>query len=61
MRLRAFDTSDVDFDLDRYARLEAQLRAARTVAARAFAQGFTAAQDPDAAEWRDHFEERSDA
>ncbi len=60
MRLQAFDTSDVDETADRLDRLERQLRAGRIVAARAFAQGFTAAlEDSNPAEWAPYYAERA--
>lgn len=55
-----FDLSDVEAELDRHRRREDQLRRAREIAARAFAQGFTAAlEDGNAPDWLDYYQERS--
>lgn len=67
MFARGFDHTDVDADLERLRRLEAQLRKARTIAARGFAQGYTAALEDsrdgqgNTAEWLHYYGERSDA
>lgn len=56
-----FDLSDVEAELDRARRTEAQLRRAREIAARAFAQGFTAAlEDGNASDWLDHYTPRTE-
>lgn len=56
-----FDLSDVEAELDRARRTESQLRRAREIAARAFAQGFTAAlEDGNSPDWLEHYLPRSE-
>lgn len=56
-----FDLSDVDAELARRRVFEAELRRARAIAGRAFAQGFTAAlEDGNSRDWLTYYEERSD-
>lgn len=56
-----FDYSDVDAELARRRQSESELRRARAIASRAFAQGFTAAlEDGNSRDWLEHYEERSD-
>lgn len=54
----AFDLSDAEADIERSKQHEIELRHARDIAQRAFAQGFTAAlEDENAREWIEHYEE----
>lgn len=56
-----FDLSDVEAELEHRRRTEAQLRRAREIAARGFAQGFTAAlEDGNSSEWLDYYLPRSE-
>ena len=61
MRLGAFDTSEVDAEIERSERHDRGIRKARAIASRAFAQGFTAALEAEnSREWLEHYQERSE-
>lgn len=64
MRLQEFDTSDTDAELLLRARvtlLQRNVAVSRAIAARAFAQGFTAAlEDGNASGWLPHYRGRKD-
>jgi hypothetical protein len=58
--LNSFDVSDVEATIECSTQHEYELRKARDIARRAFAQGFTAAlEDGNASEWLEHYQERS--
>lgn len=58
--MSGFDLTDVDAELERRRSHEVELRRARVIASRAFAQGFTAAlEDGNSRDWLDTYEERS--
>lgn len=59
MRMRLFDTTDIDAAKAREVELEQRLARAHELRARGFAQGFTAAlEDGNAVEWLDLYQER---
>lgn len=59
MRMRPFDTSEIDAQRARDAELERRFARACELRARGFAQGFTAAlEDGNAVEWLDLYQER---